>query len=409
MAAIAHPAALVRVAEGSIVPRSAEQGAIAAYTTTPGPFRTAPKRRHRPFRLIGFVLIVIVPVCGAAVYLFGIAADQYVAEFRFALRSAAPAPVEPAAALWHAAAASSQASLDAAAVVQFIESRAIIDELDPQLDLRSLFSRPEADWPARLSLPVSIEELVRYWRSQVEAYDAADGTVIVRVRAFTPQDALAIARGIAGASEKLVNTLSERAREDTLRHAQEDVADSERRLQAALGKIREFRDRQGVIDPAKTAEASSTLVARVRDELLRARAERATLKTYMRDDAPSLKVLDARIRALEAQSHAVAGELTASDSKATPAPLSKVMGTYEELEGEKRFAETAYQHALEALDRSRGEADRQQIYLASFVPPSLPEEALYPRRLRSVGIVALVAFALWAVGCLVLQSVRDHL
>jgi len=31
------------------------------------------------------------------------------------------------------------------------------------------------------------------------------------------------------------------------------------------------------------------------------------------------------------------------------------------------------QHALAALDRARADADRQQIYIASFVPPSLPE------------------------------------
>jgi len=52
---------------------------------------------------------------------------------------------------------------------------------------------------------------------------------------------------------------------------------------------------------------------------------------------------------------------------------------------------------------------RQQVYIASFVPPSLPEEALYPRRWRSLGVVALIAFALWGIGWLAAQSVRDHL
>jgi len=39
----------------------------------------------------------------------------------------------------------------------------------------------------------------------------------------------------------------------------------------------------------------------------------------------------------------------------------------------------------------------------------LPEESLYPRRWRSLGIVALIAFALWGIGGLTIQSVRDHL
>ena len=41
--------------------------------------------------------------------------------------------------------------------------------------------------------------------------------------------------------------------------------------------------------------------------------------------------------------------------------------------------------------------------------PSLPEEPLYPRRWRTLGTVALIAFALWGIGGLAVQSVRDHL
>ena len=85
------------------------------------------------------------------------------------------------------------------------------------------------------------------------------------------------------------------------------------------------------------------------------------------------------------------------------------MGSYEELESERGFAETAYRHALEGLDRARLNADRQHVYVADFVPPSLPEKALYPRRLRSLGVVFLIAFATWAIGGLTVRSVRDHL
>jgi len=69
----------------------------------------------------------------------------------------------------------------------------------------------------------------------------------------------------------------------------------------------------------------------------------------------------------------------------------------------------AYRHALEALDRARMNADRQHIYIADFVQPRLPEKALCPRRLRALGIVFVIAFATWAIGCLTVRSVRDHL
>jgi capsular polysaccharide transport system permease protein len=206
----------------------------------------------------------------------------------------------------------------------------------------------------------------------------------------------------------LVNELSERTRRGTLRDAEGEVARAERRLKAALARVREFRDKEGVIDPRKTADATVALVGRVRDELVRADTELATLKHYMRDDAPSIRILEARIRSLEAQRRSVESEVTDTEKTRSEA-LSRVMGTYEQLESERTFAENAYQHALQSLDRSRMNSDRQQVYVASFVQPTLPEEALYPRRLRSIGVVFLIAFSVWAIGGSIFQSVRDHL
>jgi capsular polysaccharide transport system permease protein len=324
------------------------------------------------------------------------------------LRSAEPQRHDPVL-FFQDSVASSPIGLDSYVVVQYLASRAIVDDLSRTLDLREMFAHPEADWLARLDLPVSIEEMVRYWKGQVDAFfDATNGTIVVRTRAFTPKDALKLAEGILAASERLVNDLSARTRRDTLRDAEDEVGRAERRLQSALARLREFRDKEGIIDPRKTADATVALAGRVRDELVRADTELSTLKQYMRDDAPSIRILEARIRSLEAQRRSVESEVTDTEKTRSEA-LSRVMGSYEQLESERTFAESAYQQALQSLDRSRMNADRQQIYIASFVQPTLPEEALYPRRLRSVAVVLLIAFSAWAIGGSVFQSVRDHL
>lgn len=213
---------------------------------------------------------------------------------------------------------------------------------------------------------------------------------------------------MVGSSEKLVNELSARARGDAVGFAQTEVGQAEARLKKALAAIREFRDQAGMIDPGKTADATATFATKLRADVLKTNSELATLKAYMRDDAPSVRVLKARIRSLETQQRGLAREMTDNGLPAAPA-LSQTLGSYEALEAERKFAETAYQHALEGLDRARDNADRQHLYIASFVPPSLPEMALYPHRWRSLGLVALKAFAVWAIGALAVQSIRDHL
>jgi capsular polysaccharide transport system permease protein len=373
------------------------------------PAATPAIKQVRPsLRGLFFAVLVVMPITVTAAYYFAVAADQYVAEFRFTLNTVDP-PRFDALSLLAGNATHSPAALESQIVVQYMTSRAIVDEIDGSLNLRRLFSQPQADWWARLSLPASIEELVRYWKGQVDpSYDPANGTVTVRVRGFAPADALRLSQAIVAACEKLVNDLSLRARRDTLRQAEVELAQAENRLKSVLADIRAFRDREGLIDPAKTAEASGAMATRLRDELVRANAELSTLKTYMRDDAPSVKVLKARIRSLEVQQRSLAREMTDPDGSRSDA-LSRVLGSYEELESEHKFAETAYQHSLQSLDQARANADRQHVFIASFIPPSLPEDALYPRRWRSLGTVALMALAVWGIGGLTVQSVRDHL
>jgi len=359
-------------------------------------------------RSLSFAALVVMPIVIAAAYYFAVAADQYIAEFRFTLNTVDPPRFDPLS-LFTGSATRSPAASEAQVLVQYMTSRAIVDEVGGSLDLRRLFAPPQADWWARLQRPASIEELVRYWQGQVDpSYDPANGTVTVRVRGFAPADALRLSQAIVAACEKLVNDLSLRARRDTLGHAEGELVQAESRLKAVLGDIRAFRDREGLIDPARTAEGTGLLATRLRDELVRTNAELSTLRAYMRDDAPSVKVLKARIRSLEAQRRGLAQEMTDPDS-ARSDTLSSVLGAYEQLESERKFAEAAHQHALQSLDQARASADRQHVFIASFIPPSLPEESLYPRRWRSLGTVALIALALWGIGGLSVQSVRDHL
>jgi len=368
----------------------------------------ANQRRRLPLRLLSFLACVCLPVALAVFYYVWLAANQYVAEFRFALRSAEPMRSETGTML-QGNVAPSPIGVDSYAVVQYIASRDIVDDLSKTIDLREMFARPQADWLSRLQLPAPIEELVRYWKNHTDAFfDPTNGTIVVRARAFTPEDALELAQGILASAERLVNDLSARARRDTMRNSETEVRRSEKRLQSTLARLREFRDKEGIIDPRKTADATQALAGRVREELIRTDTELSTLKHYMRADAPSVKILEARIASLQEQRRAVESEVTDTEKSRSEA-LSRTMSAYEQLESERSFAEQAYQHALEALDRARLNADRQQIYVAGFVRPNLPEESLYPRRGQSVGVVFIICFAIWGIGSIAIKSMRDHL
>src|SRR5215469_5715992 len=187
----------------------------------------AERRSRLSFALLSFLLFVAIPTAVAGGYFFLFAADQYVAEFRFGLRSAERSSAD-AGMLNQAIPAPLQTVVDSYAVVQYIGSRAAVDDLGKTIDLRRMFSTKDADWLARLRLPVTIEELIAYWRGQIDAFfDPTNGTIVVRARAFTPADALTLAQGILVSSERLVNDLSARARRDAVGNSERDVREAE--------------------------------------------------------------------------------------------------------------------------------------------------------------------------------------
>jgi len=75
---------------------------------------------------------------------------------------------------------------------------------------------------------------------------------------------------------------------------------------------------------------------------------------------------------------------------------------------DREFAEKAYVLALSSLERARVGADRQQRYLAAFLRPTLPEEALYPRRIVPSTTVYGIALVPWALGVLIVYAIPDH-
>ena len=84
-------------------------------------------------------------------------------------------------------------------------------------------------------------------------------------------------------------------------------------------------------------------------------------------------MLEARAQSLQAQLRSVESEVT-DTQKSQSEVLSRVMGSYERLESERSFAEKAYQHALEALDRARMNADRQQVSSRDLFSRAFPRK-----------------------------------
>jgi capsular polysaccharide transport system permease protein len=379
----------------------------AAPTPLPvGPLPRSPgKRRRNRWRAASALLMIGLPVLMVSSYYGLIASDQYLSEVRFSVRGK-EGPSSDALGLLAGFPATQMAS-DGYVVADFIKTRQLIDEVSRSIDLKAHYSRAEADWFARFDATAPIEDFVDYWKSMINIrFDPTSGIIVAGIRAFTAAESQRIAAKVLEASEALVNRLSDSARRDAVRNAEADVRRMEERLVSARGRLQEFRRQQEILDPGRSAVARQELDSRLQAELVQLRAELASLTQFVNRNAPSAAVLRAKIGSVEGELTRIRAERTPSREKAA---LSEVLSTFEEIEVEHQFAEKAYATALAALERARSEAERQQRFLGVYVSASLPESALYPRRLEIIALVALLSAALWGIVMLVGSTIRDHM
>ena len=355
-----------------------------------------------------FLLFVGLPTLIAAIYLYGIAAGQYVSEARFVVRGQQDARGAASSSLGEmlgAAAGFKQVPAEALTVRDYLESHDAIEALKERVALVELYRRPEADWLARLwspNLPAELMELYYHHMNKV-VVDNTGGITTIQARAFRPEDARRVAEEQLRLSEAFVNKLSSRARESSVNFAEGELRRAEQRVIAAQTAITEWRQREQAVDPVSLAQINQAGFAALEKELNTARTELQEKSAFMRPDNPQIATLRNRIRALQTRIQIERDRLTTGD-EALPERIS----VFERLAQEREFANKQLASATASLEMARMEAQRQQLFLARVVEPNLAEYPLYPR--AAIFLISLFAVLsmLYGVGWLLIAGVREH-
>jgi capsular polysaccharide transport system permease protein len=376
---------------------------------------TAQHGRKLSWPLISALVCIALPTLIASLYYVFIAADQYVSEARFSVRSNETQAADALGMITGLPRATVVS--DSYIVSDFIYSREMVEELEQRLPLRAIYSSPEADFLTRLDPESTLDELVEYWTGRVSVlFDTTKSTIEIEVRAFSAADAKRIAEEIVTTVRRLVNDLSAQARRDAVQFAAAEVARAELRVRGAREDMLAFRTEHNEFDPAQTASATLGRVAALETERSQLKSQLAAIAGYLAEDAPSVQMLQSRIAALEGEIARVQGEISSGEGEAASGAesatgdeaLANVVAKYQELLLSQEFAEKSYTAALASLERARTEADRTQSYLAVYLHPSVAQEAAYPTRVLNIFIVFVLACVLWAVGALGYLAIRDH-
>lgn len=197
------------------------------------------------------------------------------------------------------------------------------------------------------------------------------------------------------ACEDLVNTITRRSRQDAYLQAQEEMVRAERRVSEASARFRDLRDKDRLIDPGKSAEAVNKMVAELKLDRIRAESELQVSARSLSPAAPQMKILKARLDAVTGQIETLQKTLTTASGTGTDPALSQSFVAFDKARLDQEWAQTYYKSVAALLERAKAEYERQQVYLESFVKPTLPQQAEFPRRFWNTFLVALGSALTW--------------
>lgn len=358
-------------------------------------------------RVISTICLLIIPPVIATIYYGLIASDQYQSEARFTVRTSTPALGKDQ--LGRVSGLpSAKVVQDTQIVTNFISSRAILEGLEQQLDIRGAYQGQDADWFARLHKDATYEEFLEYWKKMATpSVSPTSGIITVKVRAFSAVDAQRILQAVVSLSEKTINDLNDRIWRDVILTAEENLKRATQNLQNVRERVLAQQNKSGVLTVEGSSEILASLLASVRSEKLALDQAYAVKLESISKDTPHMRVLMREIEAKEAQIKELQQQIAGSAGAGKN--LADVSLDFERLQFERQLAEQQFASSIRTFEQVQFISKQQLMYLDSFLAPSLPDEAQYPQRLFWILSVTVTSVATWAISLGVLALVRNRM
>ena len=282
----------------------------------------------------------------------------------------------------------------------------MLKKLDVTLNLRSHYSDSQRDILSRMwSKDESIEDFHRHFLSRVSIeFDDYAGVLQIKAQGYDAKTAHALASQLVLEGERFMNGMAQGLAQDQVTFLEKQVAQMNNRALQARQAVLAYQNAKGLVSPRAAAETIVTIVAKLEAQRAELQTQRTVLQAYLVAGHPNIVQINQQIDALDQQIAQEQAKLTSPSGKT----LNSTIEEYQRLEMQAVFAQDVYKTALVALEKGRIESTRTIKKVSVIQAPTLPVDALEPRRFYNTLVFTLVAFLLAGVLHLLAAIVRDH-
>jgi capsule polysaccharide export protein KpsE/RkpR len=262
--------------------------------------------------------------------------------------------------------------------INILRSRTVMDQIIAALDLKRVYGvRRGVDARYLLGANTDISE------------DRKSGVIIITVTNHDPRLAQAIAAAYVQGLDHLVSDLSTSAAHRERIFIEERLKVVKRELDDDARQLSEFSSKTAVLNLQEQGRVMFSSAATLRDQIAATESELKGLEQVYTPTNPRIRILQAKMEALEQDLNKLSGEngnsrepLTQNGGSNYPSirELPGLGTTYQDLSQRLRMQEGVYEALTKQYEMAKVEEAKEIPSVRTLDPPNLPEQKSGPSR-----------------------------
>lgn len=296
---------------------------------------------------------------------------------------------------------------DAIAVQSYLQSKDAMLRLDRDVGFKDHFEQDWIDPIQRLAPAASNEAAYKTYKKYVKlGYDPTEGVIRMEVSAADPMISTQFSERLISYAEDRVNSLSQQKRGDQMKDAVESFEQAQMERRGAQEALVNLQREGALLDPEAVIAALRGQINNVELQLQEKELQLAALMDNSRPNRAKVEGTEGDIRRLQALLQRLNEKMT--DASLGENSLAQLSVRIQMAQADLATRDMLLQSALQQVEQTRMEANRQVRYLTTSVVPVPSEEASYPRSFENTILAFLIFGGIYMMFSLTASILREQ-
>lgn len=366
------------------------------------------RRRRRRLALLSARLFafVLLPTILAGWYFYMMATPMYSVRSEFVIQQAGPSGGGGSMGGLFSGTAFAT-SQDSIAVQGYLQSREAMGRLDEDLGFRSHFQSPEIDQLQRMAPDAGLEAAYKVYKKFLKiSFDTTEGVIRMDVAAADPMVAAAWSRQLIAYAEEQVDHLTQRLRADQMNDAQAGYEAAQKALTDSQRKLIELQEKFKILSSETEVGLIVGQISGLENQLTQERLALAQMESNAEPNQARMDPIKRRIATLEGEVADLRARMTETSAGSTS--LAEIQGQLLVAQADLQTRQLLLAQALQSMETSRVEANRQVRYLSLSVSPIPPDEPAFPRAFENTLVTLLIMLGIYLMVSMTAAILREQ-